>query len=127
MPVSFWDRVGFGSRSWTGRPSGSGGSAFTRASSCTGLPSCSGSVVWVVSGSQLRTVSPVDRICSRVPVRHMVSASTAATAATAARPQVFCIRRTQMVPITAPRAERGGSSNTSAVSRAVYRSMHLSQ
>ena len=51
----------------------------------------------------------------------------AATAATAARPQVFCIRRTQMVPITAPRAERGGSSNTSAVSRAVYRSMHLSQ
>ena len=57
----------------------------------------------------------------------MVSASTAATAATAARPQVFCISRTQMVPITAPRAERGGSSNTSAVSRAVYRSMHSSQ
>ena len=126
MPVSFWDRVGAGSLSCTGLPSCSGWVG-VRSSSCTGLPSCSGSVVWVVSGSQLRTVSPVDRICSRVPVRHMVSASTAATAATAARPQVFCIRRTQMVPITAPRAERGGSSNTSAVSRAVYRSMHLSQ
>ena len=126
MPVSFWDKVGAGSLSCTGLPSCSGWVG-VRSSSCTGLPSCSGSVVWVVSGSQLRTVSPVDRICSRVPVRHMVSASTAATAATAARPQVFCIRRTQMVPITAPRAERGGSSNTSAVSRAVYRSMHLSQ
>ena len=126
MPVSFWDRVGFGSRSCTGLPSCSGWVG-VRSSSCTGLPSCSGSVVWVVSGSQLRTVSPVDRICSRVPERHMVRASTAATAATAARPQVFCISRTQMVPITAPRAERGGSSNTSAVSRAVYRSMHLSQ
>ena len=126
MPVSFWDKVDAGSLSCTGLPSCSGWVG-VRSSSCTGLPSCSGSVVWVVSGSQLRTVSPVDRICSRVPVRHMVSASTAATAATAARPQVFCIRRTQMVPITAPRAERGGSSNTSAVSRAVYRSMHLSQ
>ena len=126
MPVSFWDKVGAGSLSCTGLPSCSGWVG-VRSSSCTGLPSCSGSVVWVVSGSQLRTVSPVDRICSRVPVRHMVSASTAATAATAARPQVFCISRTQMVPITAPRAERGGSSNTSAVSRAVYRSMHLSQ
>ena len=126
MPVSFWDKVGAGSLSCTGLPSCSGWVG-VRSSSCTGLPSCSGSVVWVVSGSQLRTVSPVDRICSRVPVRHMVSASTAATAATAARPQVFCISRTQMVPITAPRAERGGSSSTSAVSRAVYRSMHLSQ
>ena len=126
MPVSFWDKVGAGSLSCTGLPSCSGWVG-VRSSSCTGLPSCSGSVVWVVSGSQLRTVSPVDRICSRVPVRHRVSASTAATAATAARPQVFCISRTQMVPITAPRAERGGSSSTSAVSRAVYRSMHLSQ
>ena len=126
MPVSFWDKVGAGSLSCTGLPSCSGWVG-VRSSSCTGLPSCSGSVVWVVSGSQLRTVSPVDRICSRVPVRHMVSASTAATAATVARPQVFCISRTQMAPITAPRAERGGSSNTSAVSRAVYRSMHLSQ
>ena len=34
-----------------------------------GLPSCSGSVVWVVSGSQLRTVSPVDRICFRTKTR----------------------------------------------------------
>lgn len=49
----------------------------------------------------------------------MVSASTAATPATAARPQVFCISRTQMVPITVLWTERGGSSSASAVSRAV--------
>ena len=51
--------------------------------------------------------------------RHMVKASTAATPATAARPHVFCISRTQMVAITALCAEWGGISSASAVSRAV--------
>ena len=54
-----------------------------------------------------------------VPERHMVKASTAATPATAARPHVFCISRTQMVAITALCAECGDVSSASAVSRAV--------
>ena len=87
--------------------------------SFTGLPSSSGSVCCVVCGSHVFSCCSVCRICSSVPARHMVSASTAATVATAARPHVFCISRIQMVPITAPRAERGGCSSTSSVSRAV--------
>ena len=54
-----------------------------------------------------------------VPERHMVKASTAATPATAARPHVFCISRTQMAAITALCAEWTGVSSASAVSRAV--------
>ena len=128
MPVSFWDKVGASSLSCTGLPSCSGWVG-VRWSSCTGWPSIGSwsGWVWLVEGIQVLRSRVPSRIWVTVPLRHRVRASTAATAATAARPQVFCIRRTQMVPITAPRAERGGSSSTSAVSRAVYRSMHLSQ